>query len=201
MNDLEFVQKCVRADKHAWNEFLSKYSRLIYNYIYSTSRAKGHNLSLDNVNDIFQEIFVLLSKEDYQKLRTFKAKNGCSLASWLRQVVIHFTIDYLRKFRPLVSLDEEREEGLGLKDALADDALSVPELITGEEKLLSLKDCIDKLDLDDKYFLELHLNQGLTADELKDIFNLSRPAVDMRKFRIINDLRDCFKAKGFLLDF
>lgn len=200
MDDLEFVRRCVKRDRSSWEEFLKRYSRLIYNYIYSVLRTKGtYQFNPNDVNDLFQEIFVSLTKDDFKKLKSFKAINGCSLASWLRQVTINFTIDYLRKVKPTISLDEEIDEDFSLKDILVDDAPFIKDTLTQQEKLVNLKDCIEKLDSHDKYFLELHINQGLKLEELKEILKLSRGAVDMQKARIIARLRECFKSKGFLL--
>jgi len=202
MDDLEFVQRCVKGDKPAWDEFVERYSRLIYNYIYSVLKLKGtHQLNRDSVDDIFQEIFVLLCADNFRKLKSFKAKNGCSLASWLRQVVVNHTIDYLRKLKPVVSLDEENTDELSLKDILADASAPATETLLREEKISQLKDCIKDLDTDDKYFLELHLYRSLLLEEIKDILKVSRGAVDMRKSRIVERLRECFQRKGFQLDF
>jgi RNA polymerase sigma factor (sigma-70 family) len=201
MDDLEFVQRCVKKDKQAWDEFVDKYSRLIYNYIHNVLNAKGYSSSQSHANDIFQEIFCSLIKDDFKKLRTFKARNGCSLATWLRQVTINFTIDYTRKIRPTVSIDEENDDKLSLKELLADYSATVPETLSQEERIKGLKECIEKLGNDDKYFLELHINRGLRLEELRAHFKLSRGAIDMQKARIINRLRDCFKSKGFQLEF
>lgn len=202
MDDLEFVQSCVKGDKLAWDEFVDKYSHLIYRYIHSVLKFKGRDLaSLDNINDIFQEIFVLLSKDNFKKLRSFKAKNGCSLASWLRQVVINYTIDYTRRFKPNISLDEELDDDFSLQDIIPDNSPISNDILVTKEKLSTLTECIQKLDADDKYFLELYLNRGLGLEELKNILRISRGAVDMRKSRIIERLKDCFKSKGFGLDF
>ena len=201
MDDLEFVQRCVKKDKQAWDEFVDKYSRLIYNYIHNVLNAKGYSSSQSHANDIFQEIFCSLIKDDFKKLRTFKARNGCSLATWLLQVTINFTIDYTRKIRPTVSIDEENDDKLSLKELLADYSATVPETLSQEERIKGLKECIEKLGNDDKYFLELHINRGLRLEELRAHFKLSRGAIDMQKARIINRLRDCFKSKGFQLEF
>ena len=202
MDDLKFVQKCVNGDTHAWRDFIDRYSRLIYNYIYSVLKLKSVKQSAQtSAEDIFQQIFLHLRDNDFKKLRSFKAKNGSSLATWLRQVVINFTIDSLRRIKPAESLDEDDARGFGLEDILADDADSAREIIISEEKIGPLKDCIEILDTDDKYFLELHFNQSLALEDLKDILKISRAAVDMRKFRLISRLRDCFKSKGFQLDF
>ena len=201
MDDLEFVQRCVKGDKQALDEFLNKYSRLIYNYIQNVLSVKGYAFSQNHINDIFQEIFCSLAKDNFKKLRSFKARNGCSLASWLRQVSINFTIDYIRKIKPTVSIDEETDDGLSLKDLLADGSRPVSDTLSYEEKLEGLKDCIEKLDNAGKYFLELHINRGLRLEQLKDYFKLSRGAIDMQKSRLIDKLRECFKGKGILLDF
>jgi DNA-directed RNA polymerase specialized sigma24 family protein len=47
----------------------------------------------------------------------------------------------------------------------------------------------------------LLINRGLKPEELKEHLRLSRGAIDMRKSRIIERLRDCFRSKGFALDF
>jgi RNA polymerase sigma factor (sigma-70 family) len=203
MTDLEFVQRCVTGDRLAWNQFVDKYSRLIYKYIHSVLNTTGTEaiFSQDNISDLFQEIFLSLIEDDFRKLKGFQAKNGCTLASWLRQIVINRTIDYIRKQRPLISLDlEANDSESGLKETLATSGISSSEALVVEEKMSQLQDCIDTLDTEDKYFLELHINQGLGIERLKDIFKATRGALDMRKSRIIERLKKCFKSKGFMLD-
>ncbi len=201
MDDLRFVQACVKGDKQSWNEFLSRYSRLIYNYIYSVLTVKGYSLPGEQVEDVFQEIFYSLIKDKYKKLATYQARNGCSLASWLRQVTINFTIDYLRKLKPMVSIDIEIEEGLSLKDILKDLSKDAAEFLSDQDRRKTLKECVDLLDSGEQYFMELFLNQGLNLEQIKEYFKINRGAVDMRKSRIFQKLQDCFKKKGFKLDF
>lgn len=200
MTDLEFVLSCVRGDKLAWEEFVDKYARLIFNYINSVLRSKNINLfKEENANDIFQEIFVLLRKDNFRKLRSFKAKNECSLASWLRQVTINYTIDYVRNLKPAISLEEYSADESCLKDRIADSLPLASDYFFNKEKLKHLTDCIKKMSNDDKYFLELFINRGLSLEKMKGILKVSRPAVDMRKSRIIDRLKECFKSKGFII--
>ncbi|MBI5145179.1 MAG: sigma-70 family RNA polymerase sigma factor [Candidatus Omnitrophica bacterium] len=202
MDDLEFVQRCVKGDKLAWDEFVEKYSRLIYNYIHSVIKFKGaQQISQDNIDDLYQEIFTLLIQDNFKKLKSFKAKNGASLVTWLRQVVVNFTIDYLRERKPLISLDEEDDDALNLKDMLASNSPSAGDSLESQERLNQLKDCIQTLDTDEQYFVDLHIHQGLPLEKLTTLLGLARGLIDVRKARIIERLRDCFKSKGFLLDF
>ncbi|MFA5349829.1 MAG: RNA polymerase sigma factor [Candidatus Omnitrophota bacterium] len=201
MDDLKFVQACVKGDKQSWNEFLSRYSRLIYNYIYSVLAVKGYNLAIEQIEDIFQEIFYSLIKDNYKKLATYQGRNGCSLASWLRQVTINFTIDYLRKLKPMVSIDVEVEPGFSLKDILKDLSADAAEFLSDQDRRKTLQECVDLLDSGEQYFMELFLNQGLSLEQIREYLKINRGAVDMRKGRIFQKLQDCFKKKGFKLDF
>ena len=116
MNDLEFVRRCVNGDQQAWGEFIEKYSRLVYNYALSILSSNNYSFAQNHLPDIFQEIFASLLKDNCKKLRSFQARNGCSLPSWLRQVTVNFTIDYIRKLKPLVSIDEETDDGFSLAE-------------------------------------------------------------------------------------
>lgn len=199
MDDLEFVQGCIKGDKQSWIEFLSRYSHLIYNYIYSVLAVKGRNFSTDQVDDLFQEIFHTLIKDNYKKLATYQARNGCSLASWLRQVTVNFTIDYLRRLKPsVVSIDAETEEGFSLKDTLADLAPAAADFLNEQDRRKTLYECIDLLDSGEQYFMELFLGQELNLEQIKEHLKLNRGAVDMRKSRIFQKLQECFKKKGFI---
>lgn len=199
MDDLELVHKCAQNEKTSWDKFLTKYSHLIYNYINSVLKQKHAGLfSQENINDIFQEILLSLAKDNFRKLKTFTAKNGCSLASWLRQVTINYTLDFSRKFRSTVSLDEDINDETAAKDLITDNSSSAEVTLNAEERIDQLKNCVEELDTDDKYFIEFHINRGISLDVMKDLFKVSRGAIDMRKSRIIGRLKDCFRNKGFI---
>ena len=197
MDDLKFVQGCLKGGKEAWSEFISRYSRLIYNYIYSVFSVKGIAVSQEQAEDIFQDIFHILIRDNYKKLSTYKAKNGCSLASWLRQVTINFTIDYLRKLKPQTSLDAQDNDGFTIKDALVDLTPSAAAFMNDKDKRKTLQECISLLERGEQYFLELYLNQGLSLEQIKECLRINRGAVDMRKSRIFQRLKECFQRKGF----
>ena len=200
MDDLDFAQRCIKADKIAWEEFLQKYSRLIYSYINSIIRIKGRAFEPSVVEEIFHEIIASLIQNNFKKLKTYQGKNKASLASWLRQVTINFSLDYLRKNKyHLVSIDEPMENELTLSEVIPYRSLSAGEELLKKEKAETLVDCIQKLDLDDKLFLELNVRMGLSLEVLKNFFRVPRGVIDMRRKRIIERLRECFKIKGFVL--
>lgn len=200
-SDLEFSRRCCNGDRQAWDEFLVKYSRLIYTYLFSSAKTSGKILTEHEKEDLFQELLVSLIDDGFRKLKTYKGLKGCSLASWLRQVTINFMLNRMHRFdRDVASLDKGTESGLTLKDLLIDTAAPVTDASVKQEELGRLTECIERLELDDKYFLELNLGLGLNLEEIREHLGITRGAADMRKSRIVERLRDCFKDKGVILD-
>jgi len=198
MDDLEFVNKCVSGDNAKWEEFVSKYSNLIYNYINSVLQYESADSVIAiNIEDIFQDIFLSLTKDNFRKLKSYKAKNNCSLASWLRQVTINYTLAHTRKFKPQISLDMENGTGAAIKELIIDESACVIGELSFKEKLVQLRKCVDALNIDDRFFMTLYLDWQVRLDVIKSILKVSRGAIDMRKSRIIAKLRDCFRSKGF----
>ncbi len=195
------LRGCIKGEKQAWNLFVDTYSRLVYNYIYSTFKARGKDLPAeDRLSDIFQEIFLSLIKDHFRKLRSFRGKNGCTLASWLRQVAINATLDYMRRERLSIHVqDLPPDEENSLAQMLENGSSASSNKASLKEKFSGLTDCIQRLETDEKYFLGMHLDMGLTLEELRGYFKLTRGAIDMRKARIVNRLKECFKSKGLLL--
>ena len=197
MDDLEFVHQFIKGESQARDQFIKRYSRLIYNYIHHVLGVKGFKDPAGHADDIFQGFIAFLMDEDCRKLRAFKARNGATLATWIRYLTINFTRDYLRKIKPVFSLDAETEEGLSAKDILADNSLSAVEELLKEEKAKVLDECIDLLNNEDKYFVELNFNQKVSLEIMRDFLKLTRGAIDMQKARLMKKLKDCFKHKGF----
>ena len=197
MRDREFLRYCLSLGKEGWQELIGRYCHLIYGSIYAVAHKYGNRWPANAVEDIFQEVVLSLFEDNCRRLRSFKGKNNCSLGGWLRQVAINHAIDYLRRQAREVSLDSEDEDGMALVDVLASNCRDVREDMDKEDLLRRLSECIDILDAEEKYFVDLHFWQGVHQDALARHLAISRQAVDMRKTRIVKRLRECFRRKGF----
>lgn len=198
MDDLELIRRCISGERQAREEFLRAYHRLMHRYIHATLKAHVISDHQANPDDLFHDLFIFLFEQDCRKLESFQGKNGCSFASWLRLVVVNFVLDRLRKLKGgAVSLDEEYGEGADVRDMLTDMAANAAESLIHKEGQKSLEECISLLGTEDKYFLELHLYREIGLQQLTEHFQSSRPALDMRKSRIYEKLRDCFRNKGY----
>lgn len=198
-SESKLIAECLIGDRLAWDVFIDKYTRLVYKYIRHTFSVKSFPLSHeDSAQELFQDIFLSLMKDNCRKLRSFTGVKGCKFATWLRTVVINATLDYMRKNRVLVSLDLENEENQPLRDILPDVSPDAVQWFSKKEHAAQLQQCIENLELEEKFFLELHIEHGWNAQRMMEYLNLSRSAVDVRKSRIVSKLRECFKKKGFI---
>ena len=88
---------CLNGEKRAWDAFVLQCSALVYHTIRKTFSLYHTEPRTDLVEDLFQDVFLTVLKDDFKKLRQFRGDRGCSLASWLRIVAVRLTIDFLRK--------------------------------------------------------------------------------------------------------
>ncbi len=200
MDDVRFVQRCCSCDHAAWDEFLERYSRLIYNYILSAGRTYGRDIPGHDQKEIFQTIIYHLLKDGCRVLRSYEGRNGCTLASWLRLVSMRHAVTFLRGRRPALSLDEQlcsEDMPQVVRDASRE---SLADQLLRSERARALAECIAKLAREDRYFIQLHLYAGLSVEMLKDHLRISRSAADMRKNRLLAQLRECFSSKGFMAE-
>jgi hypothetical protein len=104
----------------------------------------------------------------------------------------------VRRIKPSFSLETAGDSDDGLLGVLVDGADGAFDRLSAGETMTGLKDCVEALGGDDKYFLEMHINRGVRLDDMREHLGISRSAVDVYKSRLMGRLRDCFKRKGFL---
>ena len=171
---------CVAGEKAAWDAFVLQYSNLVYHTI-RRSLTLHHTVGRDEVvEDLYQECFVALLRDDCKKLRQFKGDRGCTLASWLRVVVSRQTIDFLRKqTTPTVEVSE----------TLASDQPEASDALINREEENSLNQALKALSARDRLIVELSYRQGLPSEEAATILKISVGAFYTQKSRVLAKLR------------
>lgn len=185
----DLLAGCLRREKVAWDAFVLQYSSLVYHTIRKTFGFYHVEVGADVVEDLFQEFFLSLLRNDLKKLRQFRGSRGCSLASWLRVVLVRLTIDPLRKHKP-----SELELAEALSVDLSDPSISVLQ----EEVYESLSNALQTLFPRDRLLLDLYYREALPPEEVGAILKTSVNAVYTQKSRILVKLRAAVKRIGCL---
>ena len=115
--DRKLVDRCLRKEPGAWNDFVDRYMGLIYHVIQHVAYARSRLLSSEDVEDIAAEILLKIVDNDYAVLKKFKGIS--SLPTYLTVIARRTCVKELIK--------RHREEELGHTNAhraFTDDGVS-----------------------------------------------------------------------------
>ena len=127
--DRQLIDRCLRKEPGAWNDFVDRYMGLIYHVIHHVSHARSLALTAPDIEDIAAEIFLALVDDDYAVLRRFRG--GSSLPTYLTVVARRIGVKEVIK--------RQREAELGHTNAhranLEDDSNHQTEAIATAEEV------------------------------------------------------------------
>ena len=191
MTDQEqaLIQGCLRSEKASWDSFVLQYSNLVYYTIKKTLLRHHIDSRADTVEELYQEFFVSLLRDECKKLRQFKGLRDCTLASWLRIVTTRLTIDFIRK---------QALPAGELANAIARDSPDPAEPLINEEQQKLLNQAIQSLSARDRVLLDLCYRQLLASDEVAQILKISVNAVYAQKSRVLEKIREVLRKSGAL---
>ena len=175
---------CVNGDKAAWDAFVLQYSSLVYHTIKKTLSLYHVEARQELIEDLFQEFFLSILREDFRKLRQFRGDRGCSLASWLRVVAARLTIDFLR---------QQGLRTVEVPDSLPSVQPDPSDSLMDTEQASRLSQALEGLPPRDRLFLELYYRKGLSPEEIAAILKVSVSAVYTQKSRILAKLREILR--------
>ncbi len=100
------LTNCLRGQKWAWDAFVQRYAPVIMAAIHRILSARGPTTNQQIAEDICQDVFVRLIKNDFRLLRSYDPTRA-SLSTWLTIISRSSAIDFLRRRQlPTVPLDQ-----------------------------------------------------------------------------------------------
>jgi len=181
-------EQCIQGNKSAWKKFIKRYSPLIYYTIQKIFKSKYIDGSLEEIDDLHNEVFMCLMDKNGKKLSQYRGENGCSIPSWIRMITVRITIDYFRKKRKnLVSIEDSKD----FPKYISSNTPLPSQTVEKEELKRVVKDFIKTLPVKDQLFLKLLYYEEATPQEIARIFNTSVNAVYSRG----NYIREKLKEK------
>ena len=113
----------LRGEKAAWDTFVRRYGGLVI------AAVRGVAMAQPEVEDLTQEVFVRLCKDDFRLLRNYDPERA-SLSTWLTIVARSTARDGLRRRRAeTVPLDSVPEAQLAIDPVMPVEKLKLPEAL------------------------------------------------------------------------
>ncbi|MFG0251734.1 MAG: RNA polymerase sigma factor [Phycisphaerales bacterium JB038] len=94
LDDIDLTA-CLHGDKRAWDGFVERSAGVIYAAVQKVRGNRGRQGAVD-VDDIVQEVFTKLVREDYRLLRQFNPQKA-SLVTYLTLIARSTTLDALKR--------------------------------------------------------------------------------------------------------
>jgi RNA polymerase sigma factor (sigma-70 family) len=187
--DRQLLSRCIAGDRRSYDTFVKRFSNLIYQSIRNTLIIKEISFTNQDLEDLHNTAFLQLFEGRLKKLRQYKGKNGCSLASWIRLVTIRIVLNQLRK-KGVDGISWKIKQ-IRLEDLydLREDDKNAWALLEGSEQERLLQEGIRNLYPRDRLFMKLHFERELSIQEVAKTMGLSVQNIYTVKNRTIQRLK------------
>ncbi|MCQ9205671.1 MAG: sigma-70 family RNA polymerase sigma factor [Omnitrophica bacterium] len=160
MNEIKLIDRCLKKDKKAWDLFVQQYSKLIYWAIRKRSAASSFELSQDDINCIFQQVFLSILEGN----KLLQLKDGKAIAGWLTIIAFNKTVDFMRR--------RIRDNKRLIPDMPILSSSNFEQELFHRDLLNVISNIIDTLPSKEKIVISLNLLKGRTHKEIAGIINI-----------------------------
>jgi RNA polymerase sigma-70 factor, ECF subfamily len=171
----------------AWGEFVSRFQPLIASVILRSVRRYGQ-ADRGLVDDLVQETFLRLCKNEGRALRQFQEKHEAAIFGFLKVIAISVATDHFRSIHAQKRVADWQPESEEVIDTVA----STP---PNSEQVALMREIQDFLDLEtnqrDKIIFWLYYRQGFTARDIATLpdVGLTEKGVESSIYRLTKAVR------------
>ena len=185
----ELLSRCFSGDRKSSENFVRQFSSLVYKSIQYTLLSKQVPFGKQDLEDLHHTVFLKLFERSFAKLRLYKGKNGCSLASWIRIITVRTVLDQLRNKGYDAIGWQNKRIGLDQLPELRFDDFEIAGRLEAAELNRILRICIEMLPARDKLFIKLHFFRDFPIYEVAKIMQLSINNLYTLKHRAVQRLK------------
>ena len=169
------VEALARGEKGAWEAFVRRYAGLV------VAAVRGVGREAAEVEDLVQEVFLRLCKDDFRLLRSYDPTRA-QLSTWVTIIARSTARDALRRHRPVVVPIEAVPEG-----RLAVDPVEPVRPLKLPEALLSPRQ---------REILTMLYDREMEVAEVATALGINRQTVRSAHHKAMVKLRAHFKAEA-----
>jgi len=173
----DLVVECKQGSKKACFELYRLYSKAMLNVAF---RIVG---SIGEAEDVLQDAFL----DAFNRVKDFRQETTFGL--WLKQIVVHRSINLLRKRRlELVELGEDQLDNIPDEENEDDGEI--------QYKVAQVKEAMKELPDGYRVVISLYLLEGYDHEEIGQILNISENTSRTQFLRSKRKLYEILKSKG-----
>jgi RNA polymerase sigma-70 factor (ECF subfamily) len=184
LEELALARACAAGNEQAWQDFISRYRRKLYNMALHITRDGAHAAEL--ADSLFADLYGVNARNnnEIRSSKLFSYTGRGSLEGWLRTVMAQEFINRYRKQKRTVSLEEQTDEGMQF-------AAAVPEPACAPDPRLeaSTDEALAELSPQDRFTLASYYLDGRTLAEIARTLGLHESSVSRRLDRLATGLR------------
>lgn len=188
LSDKALLAGCVKGDSRCREVFVRQYSGLVFATIQRALKIKNVHLSQQSVEDLHQTAFLFLFEHDCRKLKQYKGKNGCSLASWIRMLTGRMVLDHLRRGADVLA-HRHQAQTVELASELCSPQPSMLERLTDAEQWHQIERGLKQLEPRDRLVIQLHCLEGRPLAKVAQATGISMKNIHSVKHRAIQRLK------------
>lgn len=151
----DLVQQCLDGNAASYKKLYEQYARGMYNTSFRIVNNRAE------AEDVLQESFI----DAFNNLRSFE--NRSSFGAWLKQIVVHKSINYLKKKKLLLVEADENVADAYAAQAETDEQASV------EWQVQQIRAGISQLPAGYRTVLSLYLLEGYDHEEIAQILGVA----------------------------
>jgi len=160
--DRELLKRCLHHEPGAWNDFVDRFSGLIYHVIQHTAHQRSFPLRPEDTEDLAAEIMLAVIANDYQSLRHFRGTS--SLATYLTVIARRTCVQELARRAAAREVLPQNDK------ALEQEADEKPR--GGIETIEQVGKLLQKLPGKERDIVRLHYLEGRTYEEISTQLNI-----------------------------
>lgn len=177
--ETDLVARLLADEPAAWRYFTAEYSRIIIGCIRRVLARFTRVTSDHDVDEVYARFCFELLANDRKKLRAFDPEKGGRLGTWVGLLAKNATYDYLRR------LKRDRVcEPLPESDTLKADSESPFEQVVLQQRAALTSATLRRLSDRDRQFVELYFAEGMEAEEIAKLMNISVKTVYTKRHKI-----------------
>ncbi len=175
----DLVARCRQGNKAAHFELYKLYSKSMYNVAFRIVN------DTEEANDVLQEAFL----DAFGRIKDFRQET--TFGAWIKQIVVHRSINFLRKRKAgLVGLDENNVGHLAEEEET--------DFEETEWKIDRIKEAMLLLPEVYRIIFSLYLLEGYDHEEIGQVLNISINSSRTQFLRAKRRLIDILKQKGHI---